>query len=92
MYVISISILTSHLNWFLWNFVPEKYKILDFWNNFYKDESRDFLDSRPKEWHSNINISHGRASKIIWNDTNLEPFSWDRIIKNSLWNFCVGVL
>ena len=43
------------------------------------------------EWKSNLNSSDGRASKIIWNHTKLEPISWELNAGNPLLIICVGV-
>ena len=43
------------------------------------------------EWILNLNSSDCGASKIICNDTNLEPFYWVLNIENSLFSICVGV-
>ena len=45
----------------------------------------------PSEWNLNLNSSDCRTSKIIQNDTELEPISWEPNRKNSLFNSCVGV-
>ena len=39
----------------------------------------------------NLNSSDCRASKIIFNDSKLEPISWELNVGNQLLNFCVGV-
>jgi len=39
----------------------------------------------------NRNSSNCKAPKIIFNDTELEPVSWELRIENTLVNFCVGV-
>ena len=44
-----------------------------------------------REWNLNLNSSDCRASKIIYNDTKLEPIPWEQTRENSLLNFCVGV-
>ena len=38
-----------------------------------------------------LNSSDCRASKIIWNDTKVEPISWEPKRENLISNFCVGV-
>ena len=45
----------------------------------------------PSEWILNLNSSNCRALKIIFNDTELEPVSWELKFKNTLFNFCAGV-
>ena len=40
---------------------------------------------------SNMTSSDCRASKIIWNDTKLEPISWEQNAGNPLFIVCVGV-
>ena len=40
----------------------------------------------------NLNSSDCGASKIIYNDTKLEPIPWEQTRENSLLNFCVGIL
>ena len=42
-------------------------------------------------WNWNLNNPDYRASKIISNDTKLEPISWELNLKSLLFNFCVGV-
>ena len=39
----------------------------------------------------NLNSSDCRASKIIQNDTKLDPISWEPNIENEIFIFCVGV-
>ena len=39
----------------------------------------------------NVNSSDYRASKIISNDTELEPIPWEPNMKNPIFHFCVGV-
>ena len=51
----------------------------------------NFRIFEPSEWNLNLNSSDCRASKIIYNDTKLEPISWELNLKNPLFNFCVGV-
>ena len=43
--------------------------------------------------NSNFNLksSDGRSSKTISNDTKLGPISWELVIENLFFNFCVGV-
>ena len=53
--------------------------------------SGNFRIFEPSEWNLNLNSSDCRASKIIYNDTKLEPISWELNLKNPLFNFCVGV-
>ena len=38
----------------------------------------------------NLNLSDCRASKIIWNDTKVDPISWEPSEENPL-KFCVGI-
>ena len=45
----------------------------------------------PREWNLNLKSSDCRASKIVSNDTKLQPISWYLKIENRLFNFCVGV-
>ena len=49
-------------------------------------------------WYHQLMICHlwsitsdCRASKIIWNDTKLNPIFWKLNAENPLFNFCVGV-
>ena len=35
-------------------------------------------------------MAHIVDSKIISNDTQLEPISWELIVENHIFNFCVG--
>ena len=44
----------------------------------------------PSERNLNLNAWDCRASKIIPNDTKLEPISWDPVFGNPIFNFCVG--
>ena len=39
----------------------------------------------------NLKSSDCRASKIIQNDTKLEPIPWELNMENQLFGFCVGV-
>ena len=43
------------------------------------------------EWKLNLNSSDFRASKIIRNDTKVEPIFWEPKRENPLNEFCVGV-
>ena len=43
------------------------------------------------EWNWNLNSSDCRTSKVIWNDSKLEPISWDLILNGHIFNPCVGV-
>ena len=45
----------------------------------------------PSERILNLNSSNCRAPKIIFNDAELEPVSWELRIENTRFNFCVGV-
>ena len=49
---------------------------------------RIFKLSKP---NLNLNSSDYRASKIISNDTELEPIPWEPNMKNHIFHFCVGV-
>jgi len=53
--------------------------------------SGNFRIFKPREWNLNFNSSDYRAAKIIYNDINLEPISWELDLKNPLSNICVGV-
>ena len=50
-----------------------------------------FMIFERSERNLNLNASDCRASKIIPNDTKLEPISWELTIKNPILNFCVGI-
>ena len=54
-----------------------------------KAEFRDFRTQGMKL--ESENSSDCRASKIIFNDTQLEPISWELNVGNQLLNFCVFV-
>ena len=43
------------------------------------------------ELNLNLNSLDCKASKIISNDTPLEPISWELNVGNQCFNFCVGV-
>ena len=53
--------------------------------------SGNFKIFETSEWILNLNSSNCRAPKIIFNDTEFEPVSWELRIENSLFNFRVGV-
>ena len=53
--------------------------------------SGNFMIFEPSEWILNLNSSDCRASKIISNDTKLEPISWEFDIENPFFDFCVGL-
>ena len=50
-----------------------------------------FMIFEPSERNLNLNASDRRASKIISNDTKLEPISWELVFGNPIFNFCEGV-
>ena len=50
-----------------------------------------FMIFEPSERNLNLNASVSRASKIIPDDSKLEPISWELVFGNPVFNFCLGV-
>ena len=50
-----------------------------------------FMIFEPSERNLNLNTSDCRASKMILNDTNLDPIPWELNIENPRFSIGVGV-
>ena len=95
-----ISIAFMQRRWLLGHLLGRLLLVLDFqhghdWPTFdrfmIRLNSGILMIFEPIERNLNLNASDCRASKIIPNDTKLEPISWELNLKNPLFNFCLGV-